>query len=169
MKRVIEMVMVLALFAAVSAADNVPAEKKESTQKESVHKQAGHVCINSIFMQVGQLEKQGKDADAIKMLEDSKAKPEYESHCDQIYSKLQTLYGKTKQYDKNVALWNEGHKKNLIFDIDLSKDEFKPYEKVKGFAEVVKKDQELKKAKAAPQLIKEECEDHGKDEKKETK
>jgi len=168
MKKMIELVMILAVFAAVNAADNVPAENKDAVQKEAFQGK-GHVCYNSIAFQAQALEKQGKDLEAIKMYEDAKANPEYEHHLGYIFPALIKLYTKTKQYDKNVALWNEGHAKNMVFDIDLSKEEFKPYERVKGFAAVVKKNDELKKTKAVPQIKTEECETHDKNEKKETK
>jgi len=168
MRKMIELVMILAVFAAINAADNVPAEKKQDVQKQTLQ-QKGHVCYNSISFQAEALAKQGKDEEAIKMYEDAKANPDYEHHWQYLFPSLEKLYKKTKQYDKCIALWNDGHKKNMVFDFDLSKEEYKPFEKVKGFAAVVKKNDELKKAKAVPQLKEEDCEGHEKDEKKETK
>ena len=157
MKKMIEMLMVLAIAASVSAAGE--ASKSEVKKAEGTHAQAkGHVCFNSIAFQANALEKQGKDAEAIKMFEDAKANAEYEHHYQLLFPSLVKLYEKTGQYEKSVELWNEGHAKNMTFGLDPQKEEFKPYLRLKGFREAVKKDRELAKSKAVPQLKKEDCE-----------
>lgn len=163
MKKMIELVMMLAIFASVSAIDDACKDTSKPAGEKQAVKQQGHVCYNSIAFQAEALAKQGKDAEAIKMYEDAKANADYEHHLQYIFPSLVKLYEKTKQYDKSVALWNDGHKKSMIFDLDPAKEEFKPYLKVKGFKEAVKKDQELKKAKAVPQLKAEDCEGHEKE------
>ncbi|MDD3044216.1 MAG: hypothetical protein PHF33_01990 [Candidatus Delongbacteria bacterium] len=157
MKKMIEMLMVLAIAASVSAAGD--AAKSEVKKAEGTHAQAkGHVCYNSIAFQADALEKQGKDAEAIKMLEDAKANAEYEHHYQLLFPSLVKLYEKTGQYEKSVELWNEGHAKNMTFGLDPQKEEFKPYIKLVSFRKAVTKDRELAKAKAVPQLKKEDCE-----------
>ncbi len=157
MKKMIEILMVLAIAASVSAAGD--AAKSEVKTEEGTQAQAkGHVCYNSIAFQASALEKQGKDAEAIKILEDAKANAEYEHHYQLLFPSLVKLYEKTGQYEKSVELWNEGHAKNMTFGLDTKKEEYKPYLKLKGFRDTVKKDRELVKAKAVPQLKKEECE-----------
>jgi len=159
MKKMIEMLMVLAIAASVSAAGD--AVKSEANTAEGKHVQAkGHVCYNSIAFQASALEKQGKDAEAIKMLEDAKANAEYEHHYQVLFPSLIKLYEKTGQYEKCVELWNEEHAKNMTFGLDTKKDEYKPYLKLKGFKDTVAKDRELTKAKAEPKLKKEDCEEH---------
>lgn len=171
MKKIIEIMMVFALVASLNAVEDASKKsvQKADVQKEGVHQQAGHICINSIFMQAGQLEKQGKNEEALKMLLDSKGKPEYESHSLDIYTKIQKIYDKTKQYDKNIALWEEGHKKGLIFGIDPKSDEFKPYTKLKNFSAVAKKDYMMKVQQAKNPDVKAVKEENCNDLKKEVK
>lgn len=159
MKKMIEIIMVLAIMASVNAAGE--AGKEGAKKGEALHAQQkqGHVCYNSIAFQANALEKQGKDAEAIKMYEDAKASSEYEHHYEILFPSLIKLYEKTGQYEKSIALWNEGHKKNMTFELDPRKEEYKPYLKLKGFKEAVKKDQELIRVKAKPQLKKEDCEE----------
>lgn len=155
MKKMIGIIMMLAIIASVNAAGE--AGKKD----EAVHAQQkqGHVCYKSIEFQANALEKQGKDAEAIKMLEDAKASAEYEHHYQLLFPALVKLYEKTGQYEKSIALWNEGHKKNMTFGLNPEKDEYKPYLKLKEFKQAVKKDQELTRAKAVPELKPEDCEE----------
>ncbi len=163
MKKMIEMLMVLAVIASVSAAGETG--KDEIKKGDGVHAQQkqGHVCYNSIAFQASALEKQGKNEEAIKMLEEAKANTEYEHHYQLLFPSLVKLYEKTGQYDKCVALWNEGHKKNMTFDLDPTKEEFKPYRRIKGFKEAVMKDKALAESKAVPKLKPEECEEQGKE------
>lgn len=144
MKKMIEIIMMLAIIASVNAAGGASDK--------------GHVCYKSLDFQANALEKQGKNDEAIKILEDAKASAEYEHHYEILFPSLVKLYEKTGQYEKSIALWNEGHKKNMTFGLSMS-EEFKPYIKLKGFREVLKKDQELTRAKAKPQLKPEDCEE----------
>ncbi len=160
MKKIIGLILVIAIYA-LFAADN--GEIKMHKQGEGIHAQQkqGHVCYNSIAFQASALEKQGKNEEAIKMLEDAKANAEYEHHYQMLFPSLVKLYEKTGQYDKCIALWNEGHQKNMTFGLDPAKEEYKPYLKLKGFKETVMKDRHLIKVKAKPELKPEEgCEDH---------
>lgn len=159
MKKMIELVMMLAIFASVNAIDDACKDGTKPAGEKQLVKQQGHVCYNSIAFQAEALARQGKDTEAIKMYEDAKANPDYEHHWQYIFPPLVKLYEKTKQHDKCVALWNDGHKKSMIFDIDPAKEEFKPYLKIKGFIETARKDQELKKVKAVPKLKPADCED----------
>lgn len=159
MKKTLGIIMALAIAAAVSAAGD--AAKSEVKTAEGTHAQAkGHVCFNSIAFQAEALAKQGKDAEAIKMYEDAKAKPEYEHHFGILFPSLIKLYEKTGQFEKSIELWNEGHKKNMSFGLDPAKEEFKPYTKLKGFREAVQIDRAIVKAKAKPELKPEDCEVH---------
>jgi tetratricopeptide (TPR) repeat protein len=158
MKKMMEMIMVLAIIASVNAAGH--ASDASAKEEKGVHAQAkGHVCFKSIDFQANALAGQGKNEDAIKMLEDAKGNAEYEHHYELLFPSLVKLYEKTGQYEKSIALWNEGHKKNMTFGLDPRKEEFKPYLKLEGFKEAVKKDQELTRSKAKPQLKKEDCEE----------
>lgn len=158
MRKMIEMVMVLAIIASVNAAGH--ATDAPAKEEKGVHAQAkGHVCFKSIDFQANALAGQGKNEEAIKMLEDAKGNAEYEHHYELLFPSLVKLYEKTGQYDKSIALWNEGHKKNMTFGLDPQKEEFKPYLKLKAFKEAVKKDQELTRSKAKPQLKEEDCEE----------
>ena len=158
MKKMIGFIMMLAIIASVNAAGE--AGKEGAKKDEALHAQQkqGHVCFKSIDFQANALAGQGKIEEAIKMYEDAKAKPEYEHHYPMLFQALIKLYEKTGQYDKSIELWNEGHKKNMTFGLSMS-EEFKPYVKLKGFREVLKKDQELTRAKAKPQLKPEDCEE----------
>lgn len=158
MKRMIEMIMVLAIIASVNAAGH--ASDASAKEEKGVHAhEKGHVCFKSIDFQANALAGQGKNDDAIKMLEEAKGNAEYEHHYPALFSSLVKLYEKTGQYDKSIALWNEGHKKNMTFGLDPRKEEFKPYLKLEGFKEAVKKDQELTRTKAVPVLKEEDCEE----------
>ena len=158
MKKMIEIVMVLAIIASVNAAGDAAKSGVKKIEGAHAHEK-GHVCFKSIDFQANALEKQGKDAEAIKMYEDAKANPEYEHHFPVLFESLIKLYEKTGQYEKSIALWNEGHKKNMTFGLDLRKEEFRPYLKLEAFKQAVKKDQELTRAKAVPQLKEEDCEE----------
>ncbi|HQO10774.1 MAG TPA: hypothetical protein PLK90_00705 [Clostridiales bacterium] len=160
MRKIIGMLMIIAIFAAVNAADDTKQNKDNTGAPKAAVQGKGHVCYNSIAFQAEALAKQGKDAEAIKMYEDAKANPDYEHHYQYLFPSLVKLYEKTKQYDKSIALWNDGHKKNMTFGLDPAKAEYKPYLTLKGFKEAVKKDQELVKAKAVPNLKSEDCEGH---------
>ena len=160
MKKMIEMLMIIAIFAAVNAADNTAQNKENPVPPKAAVQGKGHVCYNSIAFQAEALAKQGKDEEAIKMYEDAKVNPDYEHHYQYLFPALVKLYEKTKQYDKCIALWNDGHKKNMTFGLDPAKAEYKTYLTIKGFKEAVKKDQELVKSKAVPQLKPEDCEGH---------
>ena len=172
MKKIIEMVMVLAIVASVNAAGH----DSETSAKEGkgVHAhEKGHVCYKSLSFQASALEKQEKYNEAIEILEKAKANAEYKHHNEEIYPALYRLYNSTEQYEKNISLWNEGHEKGMIFEIDPSKEEFKPYLKMKGFKEAAKRDMNMKRSSEKTQLKHENCEDHetkkGSHENKETK
>jgi hypothetical protein len=99
-------------------------------------------------MQVGELIKLKNYKKALKLLEDAKDNPNYGHHLEQIYTSMISINNTTKSYQNNIKVWNEGHKRGMIFDINPLDKEFMPYSKVKGFKNVLRKEADLKKEKS---------------------
>ena len=151
MKKVLAFLIIISFTFSVFAAGDVVKEEEHKDHKEN------HVCYKSVVMQINAFAKQEKYDDAIKLLQDAKVNPNYTGHYEHIYKNLAFFNDKAKKYEENIKVWNEGLDKNVTFDIDPKGDDYKPYLKLKGFDDVVKKNAEYiekgVKAKA-------ECDDH---------
>ncbi|MBU4486763.1 MAG: hypothetical protein KKD38_07520 [Candidatus Delongbacteria bacterium] len=157
MKKYLELILLLAVFAAINAVEPVKTDgQKPVEQKETVIK-LGHVCYKSIAFQAEQFTKEKKYDEALKLFNDAKTKPEYAAHVANIYSCIASINNETKKYDENIKLWNEGHEKGIVFGIDPKMKEYQPYLKIKGFKEAAKKDMILKTEQAKNPVPAQEC------------
>ena len=148
MKNLLGLLIVLSFAFTIFAADDHT--KLENGEKE-------HVCYKSVSMQINAFAKQEKYDDALELLNKAKEDENYIGHSEHIYTSLIFLNDKAGKYEENIKVWNEGLDKNVTFEIDPNSDDYKPYLKLKGFDEVVKKNAEyIKKGVKA----KADCDDH---------
>lgn len=163
MKKLLSLFIILSLTLVVFAVNGTGEGKKLDHKKE---KSADHVCYKSIVMQINAFAKQEKYDEALVLLKKAKDNPNYAGHAEHIYTNLAFFNDKAKKYEENIKVWNEGLEKNVTFEIDSKKEEYKPYLKIKGFDDVVKKNAEcIKKGVKA----KAECDDHAEEKKVEVK
>ena len=154
MKKLLGLLIVFGFALTVFAAGDVKLEKKGEEHEE--HKE-DHVCYKSVVMQINAFAKQEKYDDALVLLNKAKNNPNYTGHYEHIYKNLAFFNDKAKKYEENIKVWNDGLDKNVTFDIDPKSDDYKPYLKLKGFDEVVKRNVEyIKKGVKA----KADCDDH---------
>ena len=106
------------------------------------HKE-GELCIDPVAGKVASLSMDGKYEEAIQVLIEAKDVPGYQWDAKRIYDSIIYLYDKTKQYEKNLDIWRDGHSKGLIFNMDITKEHFKPYLELEGFAKILDKDNEM--------------------------
>ena len=104
----------------------------------------GDLPIDPIASKVASFSMEGKYEEAIKVLVEAKDVPGYQWDAKKIYESMIYLYDKTKQYEKNLEVWRDGHNKGIIFNMDITKPHFIPYLDLEGFSEILDKDNEMK-------------------------
>ncbi|MDA3884525.1 MAG: hypothetical protein PF638_02920 [Candidatus Delongbacteria bacterium] len=124
--------------------------KTENVTDKSIHKdqhdhKEGELCIDPVASKVASFSMKGKYQDAIDVLVTAKDVPGYQWNKDKIYESMIYLYDKTKQYEKNIDVWRDGHSKGMVFKMDKAKKHFEPYLLLDGFDEIYEKDLELQK------------------------
>ncbi|MCK4979783.1 MAG: hypothetical protein KAS62_05265 [Candidatus Delongbacteria bacterium] len=161
MKKILVFLIVISFTLTAFAVDGTGEGKKSGHEKPK-----DHVCYKSIVMQINAFAKQEKYDDALKLLNKAKVNPNYTGHYEHIFKNLAFFNDKAKKYEDNIKTWNEGLDKGVTFDMDLKSGDYKPYLKLKGFDEVVKKNAEfIKKGVKA----KAECDDHKEEKEAEVK
>ena len=111
----------------------------------SLGQSEGDLPIDPIASEVASFSMEGKYEEAIKVLVEAKDVPGYQWDAKKIYESMVYLYDKTKQYEKNLDVWRDGHNKGLVFKMDKTKKHFEPYLKLEGFDEIYAKDLEMQK------------------------
>ena len=104
----------------------------------------GDLPIDPVASKVASFSMEGKYEEAIKILIEAKDVPGYQWDKEKIYESLVYLHDKTKQYEKNLDIWRDGHSKGIIFNMNITKPHFKPYLDLEGFSEILDKDNEMK-------------------------
>ncbi|MDA3884526.1 MAG: hypothetical protein PF638_02925 [Candidatus Delongbacteria bacterium] len=152
MKKVLVLLVVMSFTVVMFATGDAGKEMEKSHEKPQ-----DHVCYKSVVMQINAFAKQEKYDEAMNLLVKAKDNPNYEGHVEHIYTTMAFINDKTKKYEENIKVWNEGLGKGVAFPINPTQDEYKPYLKLKGFYEVAKKNAEFKKKGVK---AKAECDDN---------
>ena len=123
-------------------------DKKDTTVNDHSHsigQSEGDLPIDPVASKVAEFSMEGKYQDAINVLVAAKDVSGYQWDKEKIYESLIYLYDKTKQYEKNLDVWRNGHSKGIVFRMDKTKKHFKPYLTLDGFDDIYEKDLELQK------------------------
>ncbi|MCK4979782.1 MAG: hypothetical protein KAS62_05260 [Candidatus Delongbacteria bacterium] len=127
--------------------DAVAVEEKitsTSDHQDSHGHKEGELCIDPVASKVASFSMEGKYDEAIKVLLEAKDIPGYQWDAKRLYDSIIYLYDKTEQYEKNLEIWRDGHKKGLVFNMDITKPHFKPYLELEGFDKILDKDMEMR-------------------------
>ena len=103
----------------------------------------GDLPIDPVASKVASFSMEGKYDEAIKVLLEAKDVPGYQWDAKRLYDSIIYLYDKTKQYEKNLDIWRDGHSKGIVFNMDITKPHFKPYLELEDFAKILDKDNEM--------------------------
>ncbi|MBN2790805.1 MAG: hypothetical protein JXR69_11490 [Candidatus Delongbacteria bacterium] len=109
------------------------------------HKE-GELCIDPVASKVASFSMEGKYQEAIDVLVAAKDVPGYQWDKEKIYESMVYLYDRTKQYEKNLDVWRDGHSKGIVFKMDKTKKHFEPYLLLEGFDDIYEKDLEMQKS-----------------------
>jgi len=127
--------------------NDVVVEKVANTHAEKIphdHKD-GELSIDPVASKVAKFSMEGKYQEAIDVLVAAKDVPGYQWDAKRLYDSIIYLNDKTKQYDKNLDVWRDGHSKGLIFMMDKTKKHFVPYLVLDDFDEIYERDLEMQK------------------------
>ncbi|MBD3343401.1 MAG: hypothetical protein GF353_30165, partial [Candidatus Lokiarchaeota archaeon] len=113
--------------------------------------------FDTYVTEVNNLEKQQKYNEAIELT--LKIQDQFPDRKFEFIKELEYLYGKTKQYEKNLTLWEKGHEQGFFFLLHNRIKKFEPYLQFLQFDSLVQKDAQLReaaqtKAKTIYQIVK---------------
>ena len=103
----------------------------------------GDLSMDPVAGKVAKFSMDGKYEEAIQVLIEAKDVPGYQWDVKRLYESIIYLYDKTKQYEKNLDVWRDGHSKGIVFKMDKTKKHFEPYLELEGFDEIYAKDLEM--------------------------